>query len=154
KGGPHAGLVGRGEPADGIHGLRFAASPSNQAANHKWPRTHQPRTQAANPGRLHLPQHRSPLAAGVRFARRMRRGVDDRQNLPQPGGFCSLAGMNHLESIYRKQVALPLEIRPRRANNPTTTAITMRQSWAFLSRNAPSAMMGAWSSSKSFQRPG
>jgi hypothetical protein len=41
--------MGRGEPADGLHGLRSAASASNQAAHHKWPRTHQPRTQAAHP---------------------------------------------------------------------------------------------------------
>jgi hypothetical protein len=32
---------------------------------------------------------------------------DDRQNLPQPGGFNSLIEMSRLESIYRKQVALP-----------------------------------------------
>jgi hypothetical protein len=38
--------------------------------------------------------------------------VDDRQNLPQPGGFDSLTGMNRLESIYRKQVALPFAIPP------------------------------------------
>ena len=69
--------------------------PAHPPAHHQRPRTHQSRDQTPHTRRLDLPQHRILSASRFRSARRVRRGVDNRQGLSQLEGLIYLSRWNH-----------------------------------------------------------
>ena len=99
--------MGGRQSARGLYSVRFASRATYASAHDQRSRTDQPRDQMPDPRGIHLSEHGILPAPCLRASGRMRRGMDDRENLSQPATVITSPEINRLAPIYRKEVTLP-----------------------------------------------